>query len=74
MKEKFQAENLVRFEKALRRFDEENSRDPNMVERDGKKQPRELVYAEWLSEWVLRLCPEASEELRLAAETANEKK
>src|SRR5262249_21136935 len=28
---------------------------------------RELVYAEWLTNWVLRLCPQASEELRLAA-------
>jgi hypothetical protein len=56
-----------RFEAALRRFDEENSRDPNTVEINGVKHPRERVYAEWLTDWVLRLCPEASEELRLAA-------
>jgi hypothetical protein len=31
------------------------------------EQPRELVYAQWLTEWVLRLCPDASEHLRLAA-------
>jgi len=30
-------------------------------------QPRELLYAQRLSEWVLRLCPSASESLRLAA-------
>jgi hypothetical protein len=67
MSEKPGIENVERFESALRRFDEENSRDPNLIEVDGVKRPRELVYAEWLSEWVLRLSPEASEELRLAA-------
>jgi len=60
-------ENLLRFDEALRRFDGENSRDPNTVDINGTKRPRELVYAEWLTDWVLRLCPEASEELRLAA-------
>jgi len=30
-------------------------------------QPRELLYARRLSDWVLKLCPEASEELQLAA-------
>ena len=57
----------LRFDAALRRFGEENSRDPNSVEIQGLKRPRELVYAEWLTNWVLRLCPQASEELRLAA-------
>src|SRR5438093_12396771 len=65
--EKFQPQDLQRFESALRRFDEENSRDPNTVEIQGHKRPRELVYAEWLTNWVLRLCPNASEALRLAA-------
>lgn len=56
-----------RFETALRRFDEENSRDPNSEIVDGKSCPRELIYAQWLTDWVLKLCPNASEELRLAA-------
>ncbi len=51
----------------MRRFDEENSRDPNSEPSDGVDRPRELVYAQWLTDWVLKLCPEASEELRLAA-------
>jgi len=34
---------------------------------DGVRQPRELVYAWWLTDWVLKLAPEAPEELRLAA-------
>ncbi len=54
-------------QEALRRFDDENSQDPNLVEADGTQVPRELLYARWLTDWVLRLCPEASEPLRLAA-------
>jgi len=56
-----------RFDAALRRFDEENGRDPNLAVVDGKSVPRELAYARWLSEWVLRLDFRASEPLRLAA-------
>ena len=51
----------------MRRFDEENSRDPNSEPSDGVDRPRELVYAQWLTDWVLKLSPEASEELRVAA-------
>ena len=56
-----------RFRKAIVRFDEENAKDPNHETEDGAPHPRELTYAKRLSEWVLKLCPEASEELRLAA-------
>jgi hypothetical protein len=63
----FQAAAPHRFEAAIRRFDEENAKDPNQELIDGMLRPRELVYAQWLTEWVLRLSPEASEELRLAA-------
>lgn len=52
-----------RFAAAIRRFDEENSRDPNLEH----GRPRELLYAERLTDWVLRLRPNASEPLRLAA-------
>ena len=34
---------------------------------DGKSYPRELIYAQWLTDWVLKLTPKASEPLRLAA-------
>lgn len=34
---------------------------------DGAASPRELIYAQWLTEWVLKFSPDASEELRLAA-------
>jgi hypothetical protein len=57
----------ARFETALRRFDDENARDPNSEPVDGAPRPRELLYAERLTDWVLKLCPDASEVLRLAA-------
>ena len=56
-----------RFEAAVRRFDEENARDPNLERVEGEPVPRELAYARWLTDWVLRLDPQASEPLRLAA-------
>jgi hypothetical protein len=52
-----------KFDDAIRRFDDENARDPN--QEDG--QPRELLYAKRLTAWVLKLRPDAGEALRLAA-------
>jgi len=63
----FQATDPQQFDAAIRRFDQENAHDPNREVVEGQPRPRELVYAEWLTEWVLRLAPEASEALRLAA-------
>jgi len=57
----------MRFEAALRRFDEENARDPNQEIVDAVAQARELVYARRLYDWVLKLAPNASQELLLAA-------
>jgi hypothetical protein len=59
----FQTHDTARYQSALRRFDEENARDANVE--NGR--PRELLYAERLTDWVLKLCPDASAELRLAA-------
>src|ERR1051325_3424669 len=56
-----------RFSAALSRFDEENARDPNTEQLGETNRPRELVYAQWLTEWVLKLCPERADERRLAA-------
>src|ERR1700722_14069899 len=56
-----------RFEEAIRRFDEENSRDPNSVTIESVCYPQELLYARRLTDWVLRLRPDASDVLRLAA-------
>jgi hypothetical protein len=67
MSESFQPADAGRFAAALRRFDEENARDPNRETTDDGAQPREFLYAQRLSDWVLRLRPDASEALRLAA-------
>lgn len=52
-----------RFTEAIGRFDAENCKDPNIE--DG--QPRELLYAFRLTEWILKLDPSPSENLLLAA-------
>ena len=62
-----QPQNPARFAAAVQRFNEANARDPYTVEVEGVAQPRELVYSRWLVDWVLRLQPNASEALRLAA-------
>jgi hypothetical protein len=56
-----------RFAEALTRFDAENAKDPNLDDSEDKPRPRELLYAQRLTDWVLQLCPDASEALRLAA-------
>ena len=63
----FPASDPARFAAALQRFDVENGRDPNTEAADGAAHPRELLYARRLTAWVLRLKPDASEPLRLAA-------
>lgn len=63
MTDTFQPRDPKNFETALRRFDEENSRDPNRE----AGLPRELLYAQRLEKWVLALKPDAGEALRLAA-------
>ena len=64
---RFQAADPQRFETVLRRLDAENACDPNLEVVDGVPRPHELVYAQWLTDWLLRLAPTATEELRLAA-------
>ncbi len=56
-----------RFQQAIARFDAENAKDPHVDIVGGDSVPREQLYAERLSQWVLKLDPSASEELQLAA-------
>ena len=63
----FQPVDSNRLEVALGRFDQENAHDPNQLEFAGGTHPRELLYSQWLTDWVLCLEPKASEPLRLAA-------
>ena len=71
MDHKFTAALTPRFEAALRRFYQENALDPNREVKDGASVARELLYAQRLTDWVLRLKPDASEALRLAARSAH---
>ena len=67
MQSHFKPADPERFAAALRQFDAENSNDPNVEIADGTTHPRELIYAQWLTDWVLKLSHTASETLRLAA-------
>jgi hypothetical protein len=55
------------FTQAMEAFNAANSKDPNFIEVNGFEKPYELVYANWLYEWVMKLNPNAKEELQLAA-------
>jgi hypothetical protein len=57
----------TRFRAAITRFDELNSADPNREQVGKESLPHELIYAQRLCDWVMRIAPDASEELRLAA-------
>jgi hypothetical protein len=63
----FQLNDEHRFREAIRRFDDENARDPNVDAVEGATWPRELLYARRLSRWVMQLYPNATEQLRLAS-------
>jgi len=56
-----------RFQQAIERFDKANATDPRRDEVDGTAQPRELLFARSVYEWVQKLAPEPSEPLLLAA-------
>lgn len=56
-----------RLNRVLERIDQLNRQDPHTVLVGQTPQPWEYVYSQWLTEWVLRLNPQASELLRIAA-------
>ncbi len=56
-----------RLRKVIERIDGCNREDPNQEIVNGVSYPRELLYSQRLSEWVSRLNPHVSEELRIAA-------
>jgi hypothetical protein len=51
---------------AIAAFDHANAEDPNKETADGKEYPKELLYAQRMSEMQQRYVPEASESVRLA--------
>ena len=48
-------------------IDEANSRDPVLVEHEGRQVPRALLYGQRMSAWLGRYRPTVSDELRIAA-------
>ncbi|MBI5920832.1 MAG: DUF4202 domain-containing protein [Betaproteobacteria bacterium] len=54
------------FGRAIQLFDAANSEDPNQETADGRAWPKELLYAERMSEMLQRFAPEASDAVRLA--------
>ncbi len=56
----------LRFNKTIADFDALNAQDPNKVIVDGIEKPKELVYAQRMTEMLERYAPEASESLKLA--------
>lgn len=56
-----------RLRAALAAIDDANAADPTMVTVRGSRGPKEIVHANLVTEWVLRLHPDADEALLLAA-------
>ena len=54
------------FDAAVEAIDRANSEDPRTQEADGRTWPQEVLYSRRMTDWVARLAPGASEELRLA--------
>ena len=55
-----------RFQAAISAFDQANAEDPHKEIADGKEYPKELLYAQRMSEMQERYTPEAAEAVKLA--------
>ena len=55
-----------RYQAAIAAFDRANAEDPNREMAEGKEYPRELLYAQRMSEMQERYAPAASEAVKLA--------
>jgi len=56
-----------RFQKSIQRFDEENSKDPNLEVYKDQELSKELLYSIRMTEWLAKVSPQASVHLQLAA-------
>ncbi|MDP2143491.1 MAG: DUF4202 domain-containing protein [Gallionella sp.] len=54
------------YQAAIAAFDKANAEDPNKEVADGKEYPKELLYAQRMTEMQERYAPEASEAVKLA--------
>src|SRR4051812_48232847 len=57
----------ARIQLALERFDALNAQDPHTELVAGRPEPKELLYARRMTQWLHRLEPSAPEALQLAA-------
>lgn len=55
-----------RFDLTIARFDAANAEDPNKEIIDGKEHPKELLYAQRMSDMLKRFSPDAPEHIQLA--------
>ena len=58
--------NTERYQRALAAFDAANAEDPHREIAEGREYPKELLYAQRMSEMLARYMPDAAETLRLA--------
>lgn len=56
----------LHYQAAIVAFDKANAEDPNKEISEGKEYPKELLYAQRMSEMQARYAPEASEAVKLA--------
>ncbi len=54
------------YQAAINAFDKANAQDPNVETSDGREYPKELLYAQRMSDMQERYAPEASEAVKLA--------
>ena len=55
-----------RYQAAIAAFDKANAEDPNKEMSNGKEYPKELLYAQRMTDMQERYVPEASEAVKLA--------
>lgn len=57
---------MTHYQAAIAAFDKANSEDPNLETFDGQEYPKELLYAQRMTEMQERFAPDASEAVKLA--------
>lgn len=56
----------ARFDQAIAKFDAANAEDPNKEVFEGKEYPKELLYAQRMTDMLKRFAPDAPEHVQLA--------
>jgi len=59
--------NSDKYEQVLRQIDQYNRQDPNLEQWQGHEYPKELLYAQRMSDCLNQFAPNASESLKIAA-------